>query len=186
MCATPEQTLTSLWASLSTLNPSTPQYSPRHPSCWDWERLTNRYSAPWQVCATKMMDILNEPVCTACLKHASVKPFAELREAGVDCLTLGQYMQPTKRHLKVRIWTGFAGLKMTAGSETCVLAQGGGVCHPRKVCPLGENGEWFGLCLHCQRATGAILLQSRWANRFKFEHYSLNGQIGGSLFGEKN
>ncbi|XP_030047168.1 lipoyl synthase, mitochondrial isoform X2 [Microcaecilia unicolor] len=24
-----------------------------------------------------------------------------LREAGVDCLTLGQYMQPTKRHLKV-------------------------------------------------------------------------------------
>ncbi|KAJ0041638.1 hypothetical protein NL108_009925, partial [Boleophthalmus pectinirostris] len=24
----------------------------------------------------------------------------ELREAGVDCLTLGQYMQPTKRHLK--------------------------------------------------------------------------------------
>ncbi|XP_062334699.1 lipoyl synthase, mitochondrial [Osmerus eperlanus] len=25
----------------------------------------------------------------------------ELREAGVDCLTLGQYMQPTRRHLKV-------------------------------------------------------------------------------------
>lgn len=25
----------------------------------------------------------------------------ELREAGVDCLTLGQYMQPTKRHIKV-------------------------------------------------------------------------------------
>nr|XP_033803247.1 lipoyl synthase, mitochondrial [Geotrypetes seraphini] len=25
-----------------------------------------------------------------------------LREAGVDCLTLGQYMQPTKRHLKVK------------------------------------------------------------------------------------
>lgn len=25
----------------------------------------------------------------------------ELREASVDCLTLGQYMQPTKRHLKV-------------------------------------------------------------------------------------
>ncbi|XP_051983374.1 lipoyl synthase, mitochondrial-like [Xyrauchen texanus] len=30
--------------------------------------------------------------------HATLK---ELREAGVDCLTLGQYMQPTKRHLKV-------------------------------------------------------------------------------------
>ena len=26
----------------------------------------------------------------------------ELRGAGVDCLTLGQYMQPTKRHLKVK------------------------------------------------------------------------------------
>lgn len=28
---------------------------------------------------------------------------AEIRDAGVDCLTLGQYMQPTKRHLKVNI-----------------------------------------------------------------------------------
>lgn len=27
---------------------------------------------------------------------------ADLREAGVDCLTLGQYMQPTKRHLLVK------------------------------------------------------------------------------------
>merc|ERR1712179_418071 len=26
----------------------------------------------------------------------------ELRAVGVDCLTLGQYMQPTKRHLKVK------------------------------------------------------------------------------------
>ena len=25
----------------------------------------------------------------------------DLRDVGVDCLTLGQYMQPTKRHLKV-------------------------------------------------------------------------------------
>nr|KAG5706280.1 hypothetical protein BaRGS_026062 [Batillaria attramentaria] len=25
-----------------------------------------------------------------------------LRKIGVDCLTLGQYMQPTKRHLKVK------------------------------------------------------------------------------------
>ncbi|RWS11256.1 lipoyl synthase: mitochondrial-like protein [Dinothrombium tinctorium] len=29
------------------------------------------------------------------------KTMSDLREAGVDCLTLGQYMQPTKRHLKV-------------------------------------------------------------------------------------
>ena len=26
---------------------------------------------------------------------------SDLRSAGVSCLTLGQYMQPTKRHLKV-------------------------------------------------------------------------------------
>jgi len=26
----------------------------------------------------------------------------DLRSAGVDCVTLGQYMQPTKRHLKVK------------------------------------------------------------------------------------
>ena len=26
----------------------------------------------------------------------------DLRSAGVDCVTLGQYMQPTKWHLKVR------------------------------------------------------------------------------------
>lgn len=26
---------------------------------------------------------------------------SDLRSAGVDCVTLGQYMQPTKRHLKV-------------------------------------------------------------------------------------
>lgn len=25
----------------------------------------------------------------------------DLRQAGVDCVTLGQYVQPTKRHLKV-------------------------------------------------------------------------------------
>ncbi|XP_017316679.1 lipoyl synthase, mitochondrial isoform X1 [Ictalurus punctatus] len=30
--------------------------------------------------------------------HSTLK---ELRDSGVDCLTLGQYMQPTKRHLKV-------------------------------------------------------------------------------------
>ena len=36
----------------------------------------------------------------------------ELRGVGVDCLTLGQYMQPTKRHLKVHIahdmWNWFS------------------------------------------------------------------------------
>ncbi|KAL1023982.1 hypothetical protein UPYG_G00049850 [Umbra pygmaea] len=34
-------------------------------------------------------------------EHQIRNTLIELREAGVDCLTLGQYMQPTKRHLKV-------------------------------------------------------------------------------------
>ena len=29
----------------------------------------------------------------------------DLRSAGVDCVTLGQYMQPTKLHLKVHVYT---------------------------------------------------------------------------------
>jgi len=29
------------------------------------------------------------------------RPVSDLKAAGVDCVTLGQYMQPTKRHLKV-------------------------------------------------------------------------------------
>lgn len=33
-----------------------------------------------------------------------LKTMKDLRENGVDCLTLGQYMQPTKRHLKVSEW----------------------------------------------------------------------------------
>ena len=33
----------------------------------------------------------------------------DLREAGVDCLTLGQYMQPTKRHLLVKVSPDYQG-----------------------------------------------------------------------------
>ena len=31
----------------------------------------------------------------------NIQSMNDLRNANVDCLTLGQYMQPTKRHLKV-------------------------------------------------------------------------------------
>jgi len=33
--------------------------------------------------------------------YSSHHLLADLRKIDVDCLTLGQYMQPTKRHLKV-------------------------------------------------------------------------------------
>ena len=29
--------------------------------------------------------------------------FTDLRKIDVDCITLGQYMQPTKRHIKVSL-----------------------------------------------------------------------------------
>lgn len=64
MCGTREQTSSSLWASSGTLKLWTPRCSPRHPSCWDWERLNNKYSALWQVCTLtqcpKMLHCLNK------------------------------------------------------------------------------------------------------------------------------
>lgn len=33
-----------------------------------------------------------------------VQAFKDLREIGVEALTLGQYMQPTKRHMAVKEW----------------------------------------------------------------------------------
>jgi len=32
--------------------------------------------------------------------------YVDLRNSGVDCVTLGQYMQPTKWHLKVSVLFG--------------------------------------------------------------------------------
>ncbi len=37
------------------------------------------------------------------------KAMADLRLAGVDCVTLGQYIQPTRRHLKVNKPDGYYG-----------------------------------------------------------------------------
>lgn len=50
MYVIPEQTLISLWASSSTLKRSNRRCSPRPPSCWGSERLTNRSLTLWQVC----------------------------------------------------------------------------------------------------------------------------------------
>ena len=49
----------------------------------------------------------------------------DLREVGVDCLTLGQYMQPTKRHLKVMEYVTpekFAHWEKM-GNEVCSIAK---------------------------------------------------------------
>lgn len=35
--------------------------------------------------------------------YSCVRLFLDLRNSGVDCVTLGQYMQPTKWHLKVKL-----------------------------------------------------------------------------------
>lgn len=44
--------------------------------------------------ATKPLSLIMSALIIFCY-------LTELRESGVDCVTLGQYMQPTKRHLKV-------------------------------------------------------------------------------------
>ena len=45
--------------------------------------------------------MLNGGFCSACYKGFESFFTSDLRDAGVDCVTLGQYMQPTKFHLKV-------------------------------------------------------------------------------------
>ena len=56
---------------------------------------TVKESAPQMVTKTSIMLGLGET------DDQIKETMRDLREAGVDCLTLGQYMQPTKRHLKV-------------------------------------------------------------------------------------
>lgn len=102
---------------------------------------------------------------------------AELREAGVDCLTLGQYMQPTKRHLKVSpphcrsSQVRFIVCRWMHNYEDVWWGLGGGIHPPWKVCLLGESRERDGICVHSQRATGSILLQSRWAELLMLQKY---------------
>jgi len=48
-----------------------------------------------------------------------MKMLSDLRDIGVDCLTLGQYMQPTRRHLKVQILLR-ASLRSILGCVLCV------------------------------------------------------------------
>ena len=55
----------------------------------------------------------------------SFQTMKDLREVGVDCLTLGQYMQPTKRHLKVMEYVTpekFAHWEKM-GNEVCSIAK---------------------------------------------------------------
>jgi len=76
---------------------------------------------------------------------------AELREARVDCLTLGQYMQPTKRHLKVSAshfarvlrqrHRNFIAHPVTVKHAALCLGLGGGIRHSGEVRPLGESWE---------------------------------------------
>ena len=39
--------------------------------------------------------------CISAFRFINYNIYTDLRAAGVDCLTLGQYMQPTKRHMRV-------------------------------------------------------------------------------------
>lgn len=45
----------------------------------------------------KIFDLLSQNY----LFNIVILSFLDLKSVGVDCVTLGQYMQPTRRHLKV-------------------------------------------------------------------------------------
>lgn len=79
----------------------------RAPSCWAAERRTTRCYRHSEVCvgACRCTWV---PECVCMFRSVrtvhlslSLSPPTDLRSAGVDCVTLGQYMQPTKLHLKV-------------------------------------------------------------------------------------
>ena len=73
-------------------------------------------------------------VITSLLHHYYILLSPDLRMSGVDCVTLGQYMQPTKQHLKVRHprdWKRCRGDLIS-----------GVIMYTSKVC-----GWWNGSCL---------------------------------------
>ena len=49
----------------------------------------------------EVLQTLKGSVVLSCWYLRCALVYTDLRTAGVDCVTLGQYMQPTKRHLKV-------------------------------------------------------------------------------------
>ena len=66
--------------------------------------------------------------------------FTVLREADVDCLTLGQYMQPTKRHLKVKtplIYRQRYGLYLAQSSF--LFLNGGLICILTLTADVGKH-----------------------------------------------
>lgn len=191
MCGTPEQTLTSHWASSSTLKRLNPLCSPRRPSCWDWERLTNKYSTPWPVCTLarkhvhyicQKFSISSTPWTCCCETFCRAsRGRSGLSHAG--SVHAAHQAPPKGENVKQHCgWNRMHVRKMNAFSETCVLGLGGGVHHSREVCLLGEDGEWHGFRLHCQRATGAILLQSRSVNTLYPAQFQCTGVVESPLY----
>lgn len=76
--------------------------------------------------------------------------FTVLREADVDCLTLGQYMQPTKRHLKVKkplIYRQRYGLYLAPSNV--LFLNGGFDMHPYKCICWEKIPSLFNVIFIC-------------------------------------
>ena len=80
----------------------------------------------------------------------------ELRGAGVDCLTLGQYMQPTKRHLKVKEYVTPERYELQKEIFECECVCSNNCC---QVQALGGVGAEDGVPVHGERAAGQEQLQ---------------------------
>ena len=110
----------------------------------------------------------------------------DLRKIDVDCITLGQYMQPTRKHLKVnydsigkqvgelRFQTSQLGLiaetvcgwmcdgEGTMNSWFCETFAGERICHTWKISTLGESWQWHGIRIHCKWSVSKVIVQGRW------------------------
>ena len=80
----------------------------------------------------------------------------ELRGVGVDCLTLGQYMQPTKRHLKVKEYVTPERWEPQKETLVCECDCSNNCC---QVQALGGVGSEDGVPVHGERAAGQEQLQ---------------------------
>ena len=94
----------------------------------------------------------------------------DLRASKVDAVTLGQYMQPTKRHIKVQLQYIIQILYMYTVYINCLSAArlmqlrslaGARVRDARQVRRVGARGAGLGLRVRGERAARALLVPRR-------------------------
>ena len=114
------------------------------------------FQAVWRQGPT-LLQRQHSEVCALCNSYCQIEcgySIADLRGAGVECLTLGQYMQPTKWHLKVLMI-----LSRTTDKSLCFSFRWRSTSH-WKVQVLGGDGYSTWLCLHSKWSSCTLIIQS--------------------------